>query len=384
MDRRTLRWIFPPALAAAALLLFVINSDSGGDGTLRLSGTIEATEVAVSFQTGGRIARRLVDEGDAVRRGDCVARLVSDDLAQQVTLREAEQEGAQAALAELQQGYRAEEIAQALAGVEEARARLDELLEGSRQEELHRARAAVERARSEYRRLEKDFRRAEKLLEDQVITQQSYDRSYAAYQVAKARLLEAKASLQLVRQGPREQRIAQARAQLKKARERYGMLRQGPRKETVAQAAARVKQARAALAVARIRLGYATLTAPLDGVVLTAGLEAGEYAAPGTPVVTVARLDEVWMRAYIGETDLGRVELGQPVRVTTDSYPDRTYPGRVTFIASEAEFTPKMVRTEEERVRLVYRIKITLPNPDGELKPGMPADATLSPEPAER
>jgi len=110
---------------------------------------------------------------------------------------------------------------------------------------------------------------------------------------------------------------------------------------------------------------------------LSKNVEPGEYVAPGTPVVTVGELEDPWLRAYINETDLGRVKLGQRVQVTTDSYPDKKYEGRISFIASQAEFTPKNVQTEKERVKLVYRIKVDLTNPNLELKPGMPADAEI-------
>jgi HlyD family secretion protein len=129
--------------------------------------------------------------------------------------------------------------------------------------------------------------------------------------------------------------------------------------------------------VAETRLSYTTVIAPIGGVVLSENLEAGMYAAPGTPVVTVGDLVNLWLRAYISETDLGRVKLGQRVWVTTDTYPGKRYDGRVSFIASQAEFTPKNVQTEKERVKLVYRVKIDIQNPNMELKPGMPADAVI-------
>jgi HlyD family secretion protein len=169
--------------------------------------------------------------------------------------------------------------------------------------------------------------------------------------------------------------VAQGRA--KEARERLTMLRKGFRIEQVEQARARLKIAEESLAEARTRLGYTILTAPMDGVVLSKNVEVGEYVAAGTPVITLGRLDPVWLRGYIAETDLGRVKLGQSARVTTDTYPGREYRGTITFMAQDAEFTPKNVQTDKERVKLVYRIKITLPNPDQELKPGMPADAVI-------
>jgi HlyD family secretion protein len=168
-----------------------------------------------------------------------------------------------------------------------------------------------------------------------------------------------------------------AEARTREVRARLAMLRQGFRSEEVEQARARLKMAEESLAQARTRLGYAILTAPMDGVVLSENIEPGEYVAAGTPVVTIGRLDPLWLRVYIAESDLGRVKLGQTARVTTDTYPGRGYRGTVTFIAQDAEFTPKNVQTEQERVKLVYRVKITLPNPEHELKPGMPADAVI-------
>ena len=142
-------------------------------------------------------------------------------------------------------------------------------------------------------------------------------------------------------------------------------------------AAANINSARTALGMAQIVLGYTILRAPFAGVVLVRQAELGESVVPGTPVVTLADLDHVWLRAYINEPDIGKVRLGQDVTVTTDSYPGKIYRGRVSFISSQAEFTPKSVETHAERVTLVYRLKIDLENPSHELVPGLPADAHI-------
>ncbi len=115
----------------------------------------------------------------------------------------------------------------------------------------------------------------------------------------------------------------------------------------------------------------------MDGVVLSTSAEAGEYLNPATPVLTLGRIDKPWLRAYIPEPALGRIKLGQEVAVTTDAFPDKTYSGRVSYISSQAEFTPKTVQTFEERVKLMFRIKVLLDNPENELKPGMPADGII-------
>jgi HlyD family secretion protein len=160
-------------------------------------------------------------------------------------------------------------------------------------------------------------------------------------------------------------------------RQALALLRQGARRERVDEARARVAAARARVASAEERLGYATLRAPISGVVLSKSVEPGEQVAAGTPVITLGDTGQCWLKGYIPESELGRVKLGQGARVTTDSQPGKVYQGRVSFISSEAEFTPKSVQTQKERVKLVYRIKVTLPNEELELKPGMPADAEI-------
>ena len=145
----------------------------------------------------------------------------------------------------------------------------------------------------------------------------------------------------------------------------------------VALAQANIDNADETLRMAEIVLGYTTLVAPFDGVILVREAELGEIAAPGTPVVTLGDIDHVWLRAYINETDISRIRLGETATVTTDTYPGKKYQGRISFISSEAEFTPKSVETHAERVTLVYRIRIDVDNPTRELVPGMPADAKI-------
>lgn|SRR5574340_184075 len=310
---------------AVAVGLYLPLRPSPESGMLRVSGNIEMTDAEVSFKIQGRVEERMVSEGETVRAGQIVARLDTGELAQEVALRKAEVWAASAALAELETGSRPEEIAQAEAVV-------------------RRSRAEVERALA-------DFRRLKRLHEQDNVSVQDYDAAKTAVDVTEAKLREAQEQLRLVKKGPRIEKIERSRAQLRQAQE--------------------------ALALAETRLSYATLASPLTGVVLSHNIEPGEFVAAGTPIVTVGDLEHVWLRAYVDETDLGRVKVGQAARVTTDTFPGKGYEGRVTFIASQAEFTPKSVQTEKERVKLVYRIKITIANPHMELKAGMPADARL-------
>ena len=290
-----------------------------------MSGNIEVTSVEVSFKIPGRVTERAVDEGDLVTRGEIVAKLDPADLLHEAASRRAEVQAARAQLTELETGYRKEEIAQ--------------------------ADAILRRIEAEAERLRIDFGRQQHLFKKDVISARDFDASRAAHESSQANVRE--------------------------ARERLKMLRSGPRKETIDQARARLQGAEAIQALAETRLGYATLVSPLRGLVLSKNIEPGEQVAVGTPVITIGMLDEVWLRAYISETDLGRVQVGQSATITTDTFPGKKYHGTITFISPEAEFTPKSVQTQKERVKLVYRIKITIPNQANELKPGMPADAEI-------
>ena len=364
-------------VAAGAVLLWFLFRPGDDPGVIRISGNIEVTDAEVSFKIAGRVEQRLVDEGDRVAAGQSIARLDSRELSQEVALRQAEVQAAEAALAELEAGSRPEEIGQAAAALQRAEAKLAELQAGSRPQEVATAEAAVASARAEMDRLETDFRRQENLYKKEVISEREFQAAKAAYDVAAARLRQAEEQLLLVREGPRKEQIDQARAALDEARERYVLVKKGPRAETIAQARARLQQTREAQALAQTRLEYAGIVSPLTGVVLSKNTEPGEFVAAGTPIVTVGDLEHCWLRGYVEETDLVRVRLGQRVRVTTDGQAGKAYEGKVSFISSEAEFTPKSVQTQKERVKLVYRIKVVIPNPALELKPGMPADGDI-------
>ena len=373
-------------LAIAALVLLVVavtaylytNSrarDAGG--LIRVSGNIEVTEAEVSFKIPGRVVERLVSEGEAVKAGQIAARLDDAELVREASLRKADVQAVQAALAELEAGSRPEDIAQAEAAARQAQARLDELEAGSRPEEVAAAEAAAQRARSEAARWQGDFERIRQLHEEGVVPAQQLDSARAGYEMTREQLRAAEQQLKLVREGPRKEQIEQARAALQQANARYALVKAGARKEQIEQARARLEQARQSLAAAETRLSYAVVVSPLSGIVLSENIEPGEFVAAGTPVVTVGELGNVWLRAYINETDLGRVKAGQLARVRTDTDPSKVYEGRLSFLSSQAEFTPRSVQTAKERVKLVYRVKIEIPNPKMELKPGMPADAEI-------
>jgi HlyD family secretion protein len=376
-DKRKLMGGLAALLIVAAAIFYLLLASSSHASIIRLSGNVEVTDAEVSFKIPGRVVARLVDEGELVKAGQLVARLESADLAQEVALRKADAQNAQAALDELLAGYRNEEIAQAEAAARQAQSRLEEMLAGSRPQEIAAAQATVDRARAETERAQADAARYEALVKKDEVSQQQYDAVRTTYETAVARQKEAEEQFKLVKEGPRKEQIEQAHAAMVQAKEHFRLLHNGSRKEDIDQARARLELTRAALAEAETRLGYSTVNSPLSGVVLSKNVEPGEYVSPGTPIVTVADLDNIWVRAYINETDLGRVKVGQRARVTTDSYPHKVYDGRLAFVASQAEFTPKTVQTEKERVKLVYRVKVDITNQNMELKPGMPADVEI-------
>ena len=365
------------ATAGGSVYWFETNHKADTLSGISVSGNIEATIADVSFKIGGRVVERPVDEGYMVKKGDLAALMDDSDLKCDVAMRVAELQTAQAALAELEAGSRKEEIAAAKAAMHKAEFALADLEAGSRPQEIKFAEASLSAADAQKAQTQADYIRAQQLIKQKMISNEQYDSAKALYDVAVQRDREAVEHLALVKEGSRKQQIDEARAAYNQAKAQYDLVMAGPRKETIDQARAKVKQAEAALKLAQTRLSYATLAAPMSGVVMSKNIEPGEYVAPGTPVVTVGDLVNVWLRAYIPETELGRVKVGQKAKVSTDTYPGKAYEGRVSFIAQEAEFTPKNVQTEKERVKLVYRIKIDITNPEMELKPGMPADAVI-------
>jgi HlyD family secretion protein len=313
------------------------------------------------------------------------------DDAQLLRQREREQAGVAAAEAGLRQVATAVEFQKASleadtdlrrAEVRAAEARLRDLLAGARRQEIEQARAVLDEARTEEQRATADWDRAQRLYKNDDISRAQYDQFQARYQAASAMARQAGERLALVQEGPRPEEIEAARAQLDRAQaalrlSESGSLEVKRRQQEIEARRAEVERARAQVAVIDSQLDDAVVVSPIDGVVLSKAAEVGQVVAAGTAILALGDLEHPWLRAYIGETDLGRVKLGARVRVTTDSFPGKLYWGWVSFIASDAEFTPKQIQTVEERVKLVYRVKIGLPNPNHELKSNMPADAEI-------
>jgi HlyD family secretion protein len=289
---------------------------------MKLSGNIEAHESLVSFKVTGRLVDLPVEEGQMLKAGDLIARLDSADYSQQVAMDQASVLVRQRELALGLAGYRPQDIQAGRLAVLNAKADLDEK--------------------------KRDLARYQALYAKDEIAGQVRDQAATA--------------------------VTMAQATYDRAEQAYSELLEGTRKEDLAVDRADVRQAQQTLDMARILLSYTVLRAPFAGVILVRQAELGEVMQPGAPVITLADLAHIWVRVYVPETDLGRVRWGENVTVQTDTYPGKQYHGRISFISSEAEFTPKSVQTEQERVTLVYRVKVDVDNPNFELKPGMPAD----------
>lgn len=312
---------------AAGISLYIYYSGKGNDGRLVLSGNIEVTEPNVGFKTAGRIVDLQVDEGDAVKTGQ---RLAGIDSAEQKSI-----------------------LAQYSASLKEARNKLNELLTGSRKQEIEQAQAIAQQRKADLDKAHRDYERNEVLFGNGAISSQRKDESVRAYKSAKSLYENALATLSLVKEGPRQEEIQIAKH--------------------------KVEQAMAAVRTQKERLDDTVIYSPIDGVILRKNVELGEIVSPGMAVYTIGDLAHPWVKVYVKEDKLGLVKLGQKARVTVDTFKGKTFDGTVTYISSEAEFTPKNVQTKEERVKLVFGIKVSLDNKAGELKPGMPADVEIVP-----
>jgi HlyD family secretion protein len=358
------------------------------DNRLMISGNIELDEVNIAFKTAGRLIERLVDEGDAVKKGQVLARLDRDQLQAQ---RERELAGLAASESQLLQAQTAVALQRASltadvetrsADLASMEARLAELRNGARPQEKLDAKAAVDAAASELERAKKDWDRAQTLYKNDDISTAQFDQYRNRYDSAQAMVKQAQEREALVLAGPRVEQVNAQRGQVERARGSVKMaeangLELKRREQEITTRRAEIARSRASLALIDSQLADTVAASPVDGVVLVKAADVGEVVAPGTTILTVGDIDHPWVRGYINETDLGKVKIGSKVRVTTDTYPGKVYNGRLAFISAQAEFTPKQIQTQQERVKLVYRVKIEVENPGRELKSNMPADAEI-------
>lgn len=375
-------------LVAAAFYYFHLRPSSPPSLEVKASGHIEVTEVDMSFRLPGHVARLHVDEGAWVKKGDELAELEQETLKAKHDLssalvRELKNRQASMALAiQLKEEVLEAEIRRAQAGKSAASARYQSLRAGSREQEIAEAAAARDRAKAEWENRRRDYERMKELFDARIISASQYDAARTSADAANAGYEAAEERYKLVKAGPREELVREGKANLLGSDAALAAAEAASREAEkmrldLKALQAQTEQANAKLAMAEDDLKRSRLYAPFDGFVTVKNVEEKEYVQPGTPVLTLARLDEVWVKTYVPETRLGKVYLGQQAQVFSDTFPQKPYSGTVTFISPEAEFTPKNVQTMEERVKLVYRIKVTLKNPNQELKAGMPVDVIL-------
>lgn len=295
------------------------------DSAIVLSGNIEVTEVDAGFKIAGRIAKLKAEEGEKVEKDKILA-----------TLDKVEFENI---------------VSQNVAYLNERQILLEELKAGSRREELEQAKANVSYTEAELVKSKKDYERIESLYNNGILSAQQFDSAKKSY--------EAAVSMH------------------KKSLESFNLVKAGSRMEEIKAAEKRVQYAKASLKAAEDKLNDTTIYSPVSGVILKKNAESGEIISPAMPVYTIGVLEKPWIKVYVKEDKLGLIKLGQRAEIKTDSFPSKIYEGTVTYISSEAEFTPKNIQTQEERVKLVFGVKISVKNRNDELKPGMPADVRL-------
>jgi HlyD family secretion protein len=372
----------------AAVIGILVLRHGPDSNVIKLSGNIELTQVNVAFKSSGLITELLTDEGKNVKKGDVIARIDGEQLMRTRDRESAAESVATAVLGQAEAATQwqkqtfSAELAARKAELAGAEARLKELETGSRSEEVEEARAAVTAAAAENEHAQNDWERAQRLFKQDDISAQQHDQSRARAQSSAAALRQAQQRLALLQAGPRKEVIDAQREQVRRARADVAAAEATTfeirrRELEITAKRADLDRARAQVSLTDTQINETVATSPVDGVVLVKTADVGEVVAGGTTIVTIGDIDRPWLRGYVPETELGRVKVGQPVRVTTDSYRGKVYNGKITFIASQAEFTPKQIQTAEERVKMVYRIKIDVENPNRELKLNMPADAEI-------
>ncbi|MBN1547058.1 MAG: efflux RND transporter periplasmic adaptor subunit [Syntrophaceae bacterium] len=325
-------------LILVALIVY-FGQWSNRNRALYYSGTIEATQYHLSFQVSGKVLRVLVDEGYAVSAGDLLTELDVNELQARHDQAKATHDRAQA-------------------GVKTLTAQFREVRTGNRPQDVERAHQAFLSTRAVMEEARKNMLKYRRLYENETVSEKEWDTVRLRYDVALSEYERSAAAYDLAKEGSRREKIDAVQAELQGAK-------------------AQLASAEAAMEQAKIQLSYGQLKAPTDGIITSRNVEPGEVVTPAEEVMTMADLSLIDLKIFVDETEIGKVKPGQAVEVRVDTFPDKVYKGSVSYISPEAEFTPKMIQTHKERVKLVYLVKVSVPNPELELKSGMPADAWL-------
>ncbi|MEX0702128.1 MAG: HlyD family efflux transporter periplasmic adaptor subunit [Planctomycetales bacterium] len=364
------------AAILAAVLLAVLLYSQRESRPFHVSGFIEADEIRIGSRIGGRVQSVHVAEGQTVEAGAVLVAL------EPFTLQSRKQEAAARlaqALADygrLTAGFRPEEIGQAEARVERLEAQLAKLLNGPRPEEIEIARNELQEAEALLEKARDRERRVADLAAKNAVTPETQVEARTDAQAAQATAAARKQRLDLLLKGTRQEELDEARAQLREAREAAALVKSGYRSEEIAGAQGAVQAAQASVQTIERELAELEIHAPYRSVVQAVDLQPGDLVRADQPVLSLVDVSNLWVRAYLPEDRLN-VALGQPLWVTVDSYPERAFRARLTFVSQQGEFTPRNVQTPEERSRQVFRIKVTLEEGLDLLRPGMAADVWL-------
>jgi len=337
-----------------------------GDTALQGSGTVEARDIRVGSEVGGRIDKILVREGDLVTAGQVL--ITFDDKELQASLEQSRANAEKAA-----RGFRPEEIAEARAAAAQAKADYELRRNGYRQEDIDAAKADLDRANADEVRTHLDFDRYEALARKDLVSKQQRDTAEANWKVAVAQQQNARHKLLELQRGYRPEEIASAEARYHQTQATLEKLERGNRREDIA-------LAKGAYAYDQARYRERQVTAPAAAIVEVLDVRPGDLIAPNTPIATLLERDQIYVRIYIPETEIGHVHISQKAEVRVDSFPNQVFDGLVEQINQQAEFLPRNVQTREERVHQVFGVKIRINDPSGHVLAGMAADVKLKAE----
>jgi HlyD family secretion protein len=335
------------------------------DTALRSSGTVEARNIRVGSKVGGRIDQVLVREGDPVEAGQVL--ITFDDKELLASLAQS-----RAAAEKAQRGYRPEEIAEARAAAAQAQAEYDQKKNGYRQEDIAAAQADVDRAAADEVRNRLDFERYDALAKKDLVSKQQRDTAEAGWKMSLAQQQNAQHKLEELHRGYRQEEIAAAKARYHQTQATLEKFLAGNRREDVA-------SAQGVLSYDEARYRERQVLAPSASTIEVLDVRPGDLIAPNTPVATLLERDQIYVRIYVPETEIGRVQLGEKAEIRIDSFPKQIFNGTVEQINQQAEFLPRNVQTVEERVHQVFGVKVRIDDSSRRIRAGMAADVRLSP-----
>jgi membrane fusion protein YbhG len=378
-----LAMIWKPLTAGAALLAAAASTAGvwfhfrEPPKEMLLPGTVETQEVRLSSRVGGRVAKLEVSESQIAEPGQTIVELEMPELDAQRAQLVAQKDAAEAVLMRLEHGPRVEEKAAAKASVDSAAARLAKMQRGYREEEIEEERKNLQAIEADLQNALVELNRERSLMAKGALTVQSYDAANARHSRLLAQVQAANAKVKMMESGYRAEEIAESKAEVARLQANHDLLLAGTRPEEIDEARARVNDLAAKIDEIDVKRRERTVIAPERVVIETIMVRPGDIVAANQAVVLVLRADDLWVKAYISEVDLGKIHLGQKVHVTSDSYPKERFEGTITHIASASEFTPRNVQTIEERRHQVFAFKVRVTDPKGVFKSGMAADVWL-------